>query len=209
MKYGMTSEFDSNRQRFRLSCLLGLGLLLSAPIVLAADSVYVTWAGAEPDKGACAWYIKRVVDPQASFEVVEHGARLPEGTAFDVPQSEFRRTHNASSFQNLLRAYPSDDPVVQKLAALTHDIEINLWRAKVHTETWAIEQRVREIDMHFSPDSVPMGCFIAFFDNVYAWLEAGESDAASLAIPALCTAAAGSRTQAPKDLSSTNESANE
>ena len=164
---------------------LVLGLALGAP---AVASVYATWAGAEPDKGACAWYIKRVIDPQARFVVVEHGAPLPEGTAFDVPQSKFRRTHNASSFQNLLRAHPSEDPVVQKLAALTHDVEINLWRPKVHAETWALEQRVREIDARFDPAPVPMACFVAFFDNVYAWLEAGESDAASLAIPVSCAA---------------------
>lgn len=159
-------------------------------VAAATEHVYVTWAGAEPDKGACAWYIKRIIDPHARFEVVPHGSPLPEGVPFDVPQSSYRRTHNASAFQMLLREYPTDDAVIERLAGLMHDVEINLWRPKVHAETDALIRRTREIEAGFGTGNIPMACFVAFFDEVYDWLRAGKSDAASLAVPGACQASA-------------------
>jgi hypothetical protein len=164
-------------------------LLVLAPLTAFAGDhsrVYVTWAGAEPDKGASAWYIKRHVDRDAVFEVVPHGSLTEHGTAFDTPYARFRRIHNASTLETLLREYPSNDPTIQKLAQLTHDIEINLWRPKQFPASVALEARIKDIDSRFGGTGVPMDCFIEFFDRVYAWLAAGTLAAEAPAAPRIC-----------------------
>jgi hypothetical protein len=110
-------------------CLVGLFVCAQA---LSADGahLYVTWSGSEPDKGASAWYIKRYIDRDAIFEVQPPGSLVDRGTPFDTPLARYRRVHNASTLETLLRDHPSGDPVIQKLALLTHDIEINLWQPK-------------------------------------------------------------------------------
>jgi hypothetical protein len=169
-----------------------LGMLFAlaaglASVTRAGDlpHLYVTWAGTEPDKGASAWYIKRHINPRAVFEVQPHGSMVERGTAFDTPFARYRRIHNASTMETLLREHPSSDPVVKKLALLTHDIEINLWQPKQYPESRVVEARVKELDATFG-GHVPMECFVAFFDNVYQWLEAQRADAESLKTPQSC-----------------------
>lgn len=160
-------------------------VLTTATRAADASNLYVTWAGTEPDKGASAWYIKRHIDPDAVFEVQPQGSRVERGTAFDTPFARYRRIHNASTLETLLREHPSSDPVVKRLALLTHDIEINLWQPKRHPESRVVEARVKELDATFD-GRVPMECFVAFFDNVYRWLEARQTDAESLKTPPSC-----------------------
>lgn len=150
--------------------LLVLGLSLVG-LPSAAETVYVTWAGAEPDKGASLWYLLRHVAPGARVRVVEAGTvDLGAGTAVDTPQARYRRTHQLSTLESILLDHPTDDPTVTRLAAVMHDIEINLWRPKRFPESRPIEQAMLTIGARYPGNAVPTACFLAFFDGVYAWL---------------------------------------
>jgi hypothetical protein len=175
-----------SRGRTVLLCLLVT--LVPAGRAICADDphLYVTWEGAEPDKGASAWYIKRHIDPAAVFQVRPQGFLFDVGTPFDTPQARYRRTQNASTLESLLRDYPSSDPAIRKLGQLMHDIEINIWQPKRFAESAAVESRVKEIAELHGDRGVPIGCLIGLFDNVYAWLEMLPHDPASLATPAVC-----------------------
>jgi hypothetical protein len=177
--------------RHGLALLLGISLATCSlfPRASVADDrshLYATWEGSEPDKGASAWYIKRHIDPKAVFETHPHGSMVDRGTAFDTPFARYRRIHNASTLETLLQEHPSGDPAIRKLARLTHDIEINLWRPKLHPESAVLEARVREIDAGYGGAGVPMDCFIAFFDGVYRWLASTAQEPARLVIPPIC-----------------------
>ena len=150
--------------------------------------IYVTWAGAEPDKGASAWFIKRYVDHDAVFRVVPQGSLVDAGTPFDVPQGRYRRVHNASTLETLLRDHPSQDLVVQRLGNLMHDIEINQWRPKVFAESQILEARVKNIDEEIGQGGIPMECFIPFFDGVYQWLKSESGNQDPLNTPEECAA---------------------
>ena len=171
--------------------LAAAALLISAAtpaVSSAADQthLYVTWAGSEPDKGASAWYIKRHVDRNAVFEVHAHGSIIDRGIAFDTPFARYRRIHNASTMETLLREHPTSDPAIQKMARLTHDIEINLWRPRQFPESHVLEGRIKEIDAHFGGAGIPIDCFIPFFDGVYRWLAATTPQSAGPPIPSVC-----------------------
>lgn len=172
----------------RASCALLAGALGVFAGAAAGDRprVFVTWAGAEADKGASAWYIARRISPGATLRVVPSGtADLGTGVPFDTPQSKYRRTHNASAFESLLLDYPSADPIVRRLAQLMHDIEINMWRPKAHAESRVLEAQVATIAARYPDKSIPLPCFIEYFDHVYVWLKSGNTDVPPT-IPSAC-----------------------
>lgn len=168
-----------------------LRAIMLACLCMRADAansphLYVTWEGVEVDKGASIWFIKRHVDRDAVFSLLPQGTMIDSGIPFDVPQGRYRRVHNASTLELLLRDYPSTDEVIKKLALITHDVEINLWRPRVFPESQILEYRLKEVDHHNGANGISAECFISFFDAVYAWLKSGRTDAASLATPGEC-----------------------
>jgi len=166
--------------------LLASGWPLGDARSAGVSHLYVTWIGAEPDKGASAWYIKRHVDPQAIFQTAPEGYLFESGTVFDAPQGHYRRIQNASTLETLLRDYPSSDPIIAKLGLLMHDIEINIWQPKRFPESLAIESRVKEIGTAYGDKGIPMSCFIAFFDGVESWLRAGRTSTDLIPRPSAC-----------------------
>jgi len=67
--------------------------------------LYSTWDTMEVDKCASAWLIKRFVDKEAEFKFFPSGELITEGIPFDTPDSEFRRYHNMSTFESILKKY--------------------------------------------------------------------------------------------------------
>lgn len=159
----------------------------AAPRTFQAPRVWVTWRGPEPDKGASAWFLKRFVRADIVFRELPPGTTdLGEGTPFDVPQAEFRRTHSHAVFETLLQRYPVQDPVVQHLARVLHDVEINLWGAKLFEETAIIEGESRRLAERFSDGHVPLDCYVAWFDDVYSELRNKQALTPQRALPAAC-----------------------
>jgi hypothetical protein len=149
-------------------------LLLAASAVRAVPSHLYTWPGWEPDKGATAWYWVRFVDTRAEIRIVPAGTTEAPGTLFDIPSASFRRTQNSSTFESVLRAHPSTDPAVIKLAQLARDIEINAWRPRAFPESITLESAFRRLQERWPNADPPVTCILEFFDRVHAWL-AGRS----------------------------------
>ncbi len=161
-------------------------LTFSAVTRAAEDgALYVTWEGAEPDKGASMWLILRRIDPQARIQVFPFESPLDSGIPFDVPQARHRRTHNTSTLESLLIEYPSDDPVIQKMGQLMHDIEINLWRPKRFPESLVIERTTKTIADRLPNGHISVTCFVALFDEIYSWLKSGQTTR-PLSVPTSC-----------------------
>ena len=160
-------------------------LCLSSAAYATNDDLYVTWAGAEPDKGASMWLIKRYVSPNAEIRLIPVDTSPASGTAFDIPQARYRRTHRESTFESLLRDYPINDPFVEKIGQLMHDIEINLWRPKRFPESITIEAATKAIAEGYADHQIPVTCFVPLFDHIYTWLKSGHTEA-DLIIPAEC-----------------------
>lgn len=161
--------------------LLAMCLLVASNAVAAPVRQLFTWPGWEPDKGAAAWYWLRFVDARAQIRIVPAGTTEAPGPFFDTPNATFRRTQNSSTFESVLRAYPTQDRAVQKLAQITRDIEINAWRPRVHPESGTLEGAFRRMQSRWPDNGPPVGCILEFFDHVHEWLGRGgtlaESDA--------------------------------
>jgi len=138
------------------------------PLLVGADEkkhLYVTWEVMEVDKSASAWLIKRFVDREAEFKFVPNGEMVTEGIPFDTPDSEFRRSHNLSTFETILKKYGITDEALVYIGKITHEIEINFWGEREMKESEKVEREVKEI-INGSKDGHE--CFrksFAYFDN--------------------------------------------
>ena len=151
--------------------------------------VWVTWKGAEPDKGASAWYLKRFVRHDVRFREVDAGVLdLGAGMPFDVPQADFRRTHKLAVYEQLLLAYPVTDPVAKRIGDIIHDIEINLWRPKKFVESAVIETAAMEYAKSRVDGSIPLSCYVAWFELIHSKLQKDGALAIAPPFPVECGA---------------------
>jgi len=152
-----------------------------------APQVWVTWAGVEPDKGASAWYLKKFVRSDVVFrELPANTVDLGEGEPFDVPQAELRRTQRYSVYEQILARYPVDDDAAKRIGAIIHDIEINLWRPKVFPDSALIEAAAIGFAKEQKVDSIPLHCYIEWFDSIYQQLRTAMVLTTTPDFPASC-----------------------
>jgi hypothetical protein len=87
---------------------------------------WATRAGVHIDRAACAWLLRRFIDPDASFVFVDDPAEVPvEATAFDMRGVELGHHGGDCSFETILRRYQLEDPVLWKLAELVHEADLD------------------------------------------------------------------------------------
>ena len=77
------------------------------------------------DRTACAWLIRRSVDPEAEFIFVDDPDEIPpDATAFDVPGVELSHHGGDCSFETILRRYELADPVLWEIAKIVHEADL-------------------------------------------------------------------------------------
>ena len=87
---------------------------------------WATRAGIHIDRAACAWLIRRNIDPDAQFLWVTDPAEVPDdATAFDMRGVELSHHHGDCSFETILRRYEITDPVLWVLAEIIHEADID------------------------------------------------------------------------------------
>jgi hypothetical protein len=87
---------------------------------------WATRAGVHIDRAACAWLLRRFIDPEASFVFVDDPAEVPsDATAFDMRGVELGHHGGDCSFETILRRYGLEDPVLWKLAELVHEADLD------------------------------------------------------------------------------------
>ncbi|GAA2216541.1 hypothetical protein GCM10009850_120100 [Nonomuraea monospora] len=87
---------------------------------------WATRAGVHIDRAACAWLIRRHVDPEPEFVFVDDPALVPvDATPFDMRGAELSHHGGDCSFETILRRYELDDPVLWKLAEIVHEADID------------------------------------------------------------------------------------
>ena len=80
---------------------------------------WVTRPGVHIDRAACAWLIRRHIDPDATFSF---GAG--PGTAFDMPGAELGHHGGDCTFETMLRHYGLTDPVLWRIAEAVHEADL-------------------------------------------------------------------------------------
>jgi hypothetical protein len=87
---------------------------------------WATRSGCHVDRAACAWLLRRFVDPDAEFVFVEDPADVPaDATPFDMRGVELSHRGGDCTFEKILRRYSLEDPVLWELAQLVHEADID------------------------------------------------------------------------------------
>jgi len=87
---------------------------------------WVTWENVAVDRMACAWLIRRFIDPKAEFLFVPAGAKfLPKGAEpFDVPGSRLSHRRGHCTFYTLLKEYKLTDPILHRIARIVDEADV-------------------------------------------------------------------------------------
>ena len=87
---------------------------------------WVTWENVAVDRMACAWLIKRNIDPQAEIIFIPAGHKpLPESAEpFDIPGAKFSHRRGHCTFHTFLREYNLKDPVLERIAQIVDEADV-------------------------------------------------------------------------------------
>ena len=78
------------------------------------------------DRAACAWLIRRFIDPDAQFVFVDDPIDAPaDATPFDMRGVELGHHGGDCSFETFLRRYDLDDPVLWQLGKIVHEADLD------------------------------------------------------------------------------------
>ena len=86
---------------------------------------WATRSGIHVDRTACAWLIRRFIDPEAEFVFVDDPDEVPkDATPFDMRGVELGHHGGECSFEAALRRYRLDDPVLWDIARIVHEADL-------------------------------------------------------------------------------------
>jgi hypothetical protein len=87
---------------------------------------WVTREQVAVDRMACAWLIRRFLDPEAEFVFVAEGERsLPQDAEpFDMPGVRLSHRHGHATFHTMLDEYHLTDPVLARIARLVDEADV-------------------------------------------------------------------------------------
>lgn len=87
---------------------------------------WATRAGVHIDRAACAWLIRRFVDPDAGFVFVDDVTHVPpDATPFDIRGVELSHHGRDCTFETILRCYDLPDPVLWRIAQIVHEADVD------------------------------------------------------------------------------------
>jgi hypothetical protein len=77
------------------------------------------------DRTACAWLVRRFIDPDARFVFVDDPDEVPdEATPFDMRGVELGHVEGRCSFETFLVRYALDDPALERIGHVVHEADI-------------------------------------------------------------------------------------
>src|ERR671914_610060 len=85
---------------------------------------WATRAGVHVDRTACAWMIRRFIDPDAVFVFVHDPDEIPaDATPFDIRGAELSHRGGRCTFETMLARYELDDPALEGIARIVHEAD--------------------------------------------------------------------------------------
>jgi hypothetical protein len=141
--------------------------IATAVITQYQDRQWVTRLRPHVDRLACAWLIRRYLNPEA---VIRYSTEPEPGeVGFDMDGVRFSHQGNLCTFEVMLRAFQLDDPALHLLAEIVHEIDLRDGRYQ-RPETAGIDATLRGWLLANVPDSELEQHGIALFDGLYAAL---------------------------------------
>src|SRR5918996_3073559 len=130
---------------------------------------WVTREGVHVDRIASAWLIRRFIDPEATFKFVPSKGYTPSAgeLRFDMFEAEFTHQGDRCTFEVLLEQAGLDDPALQAIGEIVHDIDLKEARFG-REEAAGIASLIAGIARAHAHDEERLAQGVAVFENLYA-----------------------------------------
>ena len=134
--------------------------------------LWVTRPHPHIDRTACAWLIRRFVDPEAifAFAADPETARAAGGNPFDMRGVELGHHEGRCSFESILHTYRLTDPALQEIAAMVHDADLDDEKF-ASPEAPGLDAIVRGLGLVTPDDHELLALTDRLFDGLYAWVQ--------------------------------------
>lgn len=133
---------------------------------------WVTRAGCHVDRTACAWLIRRYVDPDATFAFVTDPDHLPDDSIpFDIAGQPLSHHDGDCTFEVILRQYGLTDPTLERLARIVHEADVEDERYDA-PEAAGLDAIVRGMGQILDDDAL-LDATAPIFDGLVAHLRVG------------------------------------
>jgi hypothetical protein len=127
-----------------------------------------TRAGVHIDRAACAWLIRRFIDPDAQFVFVTDPIEVPSNaTPFDMRGARLGHHGQDCSFETILSRYELTDPVLWRIAQIVHEADLDDERYDA-PEAAGLDAVLRGLSMIRGDDEV-LALTGPMFDGLYEY----------------------------------------
>ncbi|MGK9167702.1 chromate resistance protein [Inquilinus limosus] len=132
--------------------------------------VWVTRQGVHVDRIACAWLIRRFIDPDAVIRFVPGKGYVPNPgeLRFDMFEGEITHEGDRCSFEVLLGRAGLTDPALQAIAEIVHDIDLKDDKF-AREEATGIAHLIAGVAMANKGDEQRVAQGVPIFDNLYQY----------------------------------------
>jgi hypothetical protein len=130
---------------------------------------WATRAGIHVDRTACAWVIRRFVDPDAEFAFVDDPDEVPvDATPFDMRGVDLGHHGGDCSFEAILRRYDlTDDEALVDIARIVHEADLEDERYDA-PEARGLDVLIRGLSM-VSSDEEMLELTARLYDGLYEY----------------------------------------
>jgi hypothetical protein len=119
------------------------------------------------DRTACAWLIRRFVDPDAEFVFVDDPDDVPaDATPFDMRGVELGHHDGRCSFETILVRYQLDDPALGRIGQVVHEGDIGDERYDA-PEAAGIDTLLRGLALNARDDQHMLDQTAPLYDALY------------------------------------------
>jgi hypothetical protein len=132
---------------------------------------WVTWEHVGIDRMACAWLIRKQIDPKAKFLFVPIGTlEVPAGAEpFDIPGVRLSHHHGHCSFHAFLHHYKLVDPVLKRIARVVDEAD-TVQEAQLEPASAGLDLICEGIRLVSPDDAIALERGALIYDALYARL---------------------------------------
>lgn len=134
------------------------------------------WArrrGCHVDRAACAWLIRRFIDPAAEFIFVDDPDEVPgDATAFDIRGAALSHHDGDCTFETFLRRYSLGDRALGEIGQIVHGADLGDERYDA-PEATGLDVLIRGLSMTKEDDDL-LEISGPLFDGLYAFKQRAQ-----------------------------------
>lgn len=131
---------------------------------------WATRANCHVDRTACAWLIRKAIDPAPTFLFVDDPDDVPvDATPFDIRGVELSHKDGGCSFETILKKYEVEDPILWQIAQIIHEADVGDERFDA-PEARGLDVLIRGMSM-IEDDERLLGLTSHLYDGLYEYLK--------------------------------------